>query len=207
MENKIPQPKTIARHYIDGKLCDYPAEAVFSAINSFDYNYNSVKVLVELGEISLSEDLYIDGTTIRSRAARRKIYWRKTAERFSSLANEKLQEALSELTDQIDEPPEDESAREGHTDISPEEARKIAKRIKEKVDLSQNKEVDKKLQEIEGLCKRNEKHDEIIKKCEDRCGICPGQIPSVVLCMPKKMAMTNDRRPTTTFKWQHKINM
>jgi hypothetical protein len=47
MKNKIPQPKTIARHYIDGKLCDYPAEAVFSAINSFDYNYNSVSIPIQ----------------------------------------------------------------------------------------------------------------------------------------------------------------
>jgi transposase len=158
-----------------------------------------VKVLVELGEISLSEDLYIDGTTIRSRAARRKIYWRKTAERFSSLANEKLQEALSELTDQIDEPPEDESAREGHTDISLEEARKIAKRIKEKVDLSQNKEVDKKLQEIEGLCKRKEKHDEIIKKCEDRCGFAPAD-PECGVMHAKEDGY--DQRPTPNYNVQ-----
>ncbi len=46
MINKIPQPKTIARHYSQGRLCDYPAETVLSAINSYDYKYDSVTIPV-----------------------------------------------------------------------------------------------------------------------------------------------------------------
>lgn len=46
-----------------------------------------VMILVERGEIKLTEDLYIDGTTIRSRAARRRIKWRSNAERFGASAD------------------------------------------------------------------------------------------------------------------------
>lgn len=47
--NKIPGKKTLARHFAQGKLCDYPAEAIFSAINSFDYEYNPIAIPIELG--------------------------------------------------------------------------------------------------------------------------------------------------------------
>lgn len=50
-----------------------------------------VMILAGRGEIELSEDLYIDGTTIRSRAARRRIKWRSNAEKFAASADEDIQ--------------------------------------------------------------------------------------------------------------------
>jgi hypothetical protein len=47
MKNKLPRPQTIARHYSEGKLCDYPAENVLSAVNSYDFNYNSVTIPIQ----------------------------------------------------------------------------------------------------------------------------------------------------------------
>lgn len=47
--NKIPGKKTLARHFAQGKLCDYPAEAIFSAINAYDYEYNPIAIPIELG--------------------------------------------------------------------------------------------------------------------------------------------------------------
>lgn len=40
---------TIARHYSLGKFCDYPADALLSAVNSFDYNYNPTAILIKTG--------------------------------------------------------------------------------------------------------------------------------------------------------------
>lgn len=53
-----------------------------------------VMILAERGEIKLTEDLYIDGTTIRSRAARRRIKWRSNAEKFGASADSDIQEEL-----------------------------------------------------------------------------------------------------------------
>lgn len=47
--NKIPQPKTIARHYAEGKFCDYPSDIILSAVNSCDYEYNPTTIPVRLG--------------------------------------------------------------------------------------------------------------------------------------------------------------
>ncbi len=51
--NKIPQPRTIARHYAEGKYCDYPADIVLSAVNSHDYEYNPTAIPIKLGFIQL----------------------------------------------------------------------------------------------------------------------------------------------------------
>ncbi len=48
-ENKIPQPRTIARHYSEGKYCDYPADTIMSAVNSYDYDYNPTAIPIRLG--------------------------------------------------------------------------------------------------------------------------------------------------------------
>lgn len=47
--NKIPRPRTIARHYSEGRYCDYPADIIFSSINSFDYDYNPTAIPIQLG--------------------------------------------------------------------------------------------------------------------------------------------------------------
>lgn len=47
--NKIPRPKTIARHFADGKYCDYPADIVLSAVNSYSVEYNSIAIPLKLG--------------------------------------------------------------------------------------------------------------------------------------------------------------
>lgn len=47
--NKIPRPSTIARHYAEGKYCDYPADIVLSAVNSYDKDYNPTAIPVEIG--------------------------------------------------------------------------------------------------------------------------------------------------------------
>lgn len=52
-ENKIPQPRTIARHYAEGKYCDYPADIVLSAVNSHDYEYNPTAIPIKLGFIQI----------------------------------------------------------------------------------------------------------------------------------------------------------
>ena len=46
---KIPTSKTIARHYSEGKYCDYPADIIFSAVNSHDFEYNSIAIPIKLG--------------------------------------------------------------------------------------------------------------------------------------------------------------
>ena len=38
--NKIPMPRTIARHYSEGKYCDYPTDILLDAVNTADLPYN-----------------------------------------------------------------------------------------------------------------------------------------------------------------------
>lgn len=52
-KNKIPQPRTIAKHYADGKYCDYPTDIVLSAVNSHDYEYNPTAIPIKLGFIQV----------------------------------------------------------------------------------------------------------------------------------------------------------
>ena len=56
-----------------------------------------IHILAERGEISLEKELYIDGTTIRSRASRHRIKWRSSAEKFSAAADAAIQEAIQDL--------------------------------------------------------------------------------------------------------------
>lgn len=46
--NKIPQPRTIARHYSEGRYCDYPADILMSAVNAHDYSYNPTAIPIRL---------------------------------------------------------------------------------------------------------------------------------------------------------------
>ena len=52
-QNKIPKPRTIARHYAEGKYCDYPTDIVLSAVNSHDYEYNPTAIPIKLGFIQI----------------------------------------------------------------------------------------------------------------------------------------------------------
>lgn len=52
-KNKIPQPRTIAKHYAEGKYCDYPTDIVLSAVNSHDYEYNPTAIPIKLGFIQV----------------------------------------------------------------------------------------------------------------------------------------------------------
>lgn len=48
-QNKIPNSKTVARHFADGKYCDYPADVILSAVNSYNLHYNPITIPVRLG--------------------------------------------------------------------------------------------------------------------------------------------------------------
>lgn len=134
-----------------------------------------VTILVKMGEIKLSEDLYIDGTTIRSRAARRKIKWRSNYERFSASADEDIQEAVNGLLDQVEngESGED-NERQGHVDkYTPDEARRIANEIEERAEKEGLKNTRGKITAIRKACDRKEAHDEVLEQCDGRCGVAP----------------------------------
>lgn len=57
-------PRTLARHFSEGKVCDYPAETVLSAVNAYDYGYNSISIPVQIGfkqmfEINIDAFIYM----------------------------------------------------------------------------------------------------------------------------------------------------
>lgn len=47
--NKIPLPRTVARHYSEGRYSDYPADAIFSAVNSHDLTYSPTAIPFSIG--------------------------------------------------------------------------------------------------------------------------------------------------------------
>ena len=47
--NRIPRPKTLARHYSEGRYCDYPAEVVMSAVNAEPLTYNPTAFPIKIG--------------------------------------------------------------------------------------------------------------------------------------------------------------
>lgn len=134
-----------------------------------------VAILVKRGEIKLSEDLYIDGSTIRSRAARHRIKWRSSHERFSASADEAIQEAVSGLLEQIENGDSaDDNERQGHVDkYTPEEARHIADEIGKRAREEGLKEPRGKIKAIMDACDRKEAHDKVLEQCDGRCGIAP----------------------------------
>lgn len=129
-----------------------------------------VASLAQMGEIELSEDLYIDGSTIRSRAARLKIKWRSSAERYSEIADEKIQEGVRALLEQIEEGEEADIAR-SHNNYTVDEARKIADAVAKK--LNGKKSGSGKITEVRNACDAKEKHDRTIEDCNGRCGVSP----------------------------------
>lgn len=88
-----------------------------------------VLILVERGDVDLTKDLYIDGTTIRSRAARRRIKWRSNAVKFASLAERDIQQGIRELLEQVENGDASEDTATAHVCYTTEEARRIADSI------------------------------------------------------------------------------
>lgn len=132
-----------------------------------------VTVLVRRGEITLAEDLYIDGTTIRSRAARRRIRWRKSSEKFSALADRKVQEAINEMYGQMDQGMESDEAGAEHVSYTVDEAREIVNQMEHEARKKGVPGVRGRMARIRKAIDRKETHDETVRQCEGRCGVAP----------------------------------
>lgn len=129
-----------------------------------------VAELARMGEIELSEDLYIDGTTIRSRAAKLKIKWLSNAQRYAEIADEKIQEGIKVLLEQIDEG-EKADIPQSHNNYTVEQARQIADAVERKI--NGKKKGMGKVTEVRKACDAKDKHDKTIAECEGRCGVSP----------------------------------
>lgn len=132
-----------------------------------------VRILVERGEIELTRDLYIDGTTIRSRAARRRIKWRVNAEKFSALADEDIQDGVKALLEQVENADATDDGNQGRVIYTKEEAREIVSRIEQRAQKEGLKNVRGKITAIRDACDRKEKHDKTLEQCSGRCGVSP----------------------------------
>ena len=132
-----------------------------------------VLILVERGEIELTKDLYIDGTTIRSRAARRRIKWRRNAEKFGASADSDIQEGVKALLEQVENGDSMDDNTVGHVTYTKEEARQIADRIEKKAQKDGLKNVRGKITAIRKACDRKEAHDKTLEQCAGRCGVAP----------------------------------
>lgn len=131
-----------------------------------------VSVLVERGEVTLAEDLYIDGTTIRSRASRRRIKWRSSAERFSISANNDIQNGIKDLLAQVEDGIAEDKDTQGHVEYTVEEAREMADKI-EKQAKEKGLKVKGKITAVRDACVRKEVHDKTVEQCNGRCGVSP----------------------------------
>ena len=158
---QFPDHTTISRFKT---RCMPHIKAIFSRL---------VLILVERGEIDLSKDLYIDGTTIRSRAGRRRIKWRSNAERFAASADEDIQEGVRALLEQIETGDSGEDIDSGHVTYTKEEARQIADRIEQRADKEGIRNVRGKITSIRNACDRKDAHDKTLEQCEGRCGVSP----------------------------------
>ena len=135
-----------------------------------------VQILVERGEVELSKELYIDGTTIRSRAARYKIKWRKNAEKYGAKADDNLQEALRDLQNQIEEGVSNDNSNAPSVRRTPQDAYRIAKKIEESIgDKNDRKSqsIRSKIRKVRETANRKEEHDRTLAACGDRCGVAP----------------------------------
>ena len=47
--NKVPRPRTIAKHYSQGRYCDYPSDILFEAVNNYEYDYNPTAIPIRIG--------------------------------------------------------------------------------------------------------------------------------------------------------------
>ncbi len=132
-----------------------------------------VRILAERGEIELTEDLYIDGTTIRSRAARRRIRWRSNAERFGASADADIQEGVKALLGQVENGDSTGESNAGHVTYTKEEAREIADRIGREAQKEGLKKVRGRITAIRNACDRKDAHYRTLEQCAGRCGVAP----------------------------------
>ena len=132
-----------------------------------------VRILVEKGEISLSKELYIDGTTIRSRAARRRIKWRSNAEKFSAMAGAEMREALKDLMSQVEDGLENDSVVEPHVELTPEDAILIAGQIDEAMGENPKKGMKSRIRRVRDAARRKQAHDRTLRECKGKCGVAP----------------------------------
>lgn len=132
-----------------------------------------VIILAERGEIELTKDLYIDGTTIRSRAARRRIKWRSNAEKFGALADADIQDGVKALLEQVENGDVTDDNDTGHVAYTKEEAREIADSIEQKAQEDGIKNVRGKITAVRNACDRKEAHDKTLEQCGGRCGVAP----------------------------------
>lgn len=131
-----------------------------------------VQILVERGEIELTKDLYIDGTTIRSRAARHRIRWRGNAERFSASADADIQEGVRDLLEQAENGDSAGDGNTGHVSYTVEEAREIADRIECRAQ-EEGLKIKGRISALRKACDRKEAHDMTLAQCGGRCGVSP----------------------------------
>lgn len=158
---QFPDHTTISRF----KTCCMPyIKIIFSRL---------VQILVERGEIELTKELYIDGTTIRSRAARRRIKWRSNAEKFASSADADIQEGVRSLLEQVESGDTADDNSTGHVTYTKEEAREIADRIEQKAREEGLRKVRGRITAIRKACDRKDTHDKTLGQCAGRCGVAP----------------------------------
>lgn len=143
------------------KLCIPYIKDIFSSI---------ITVLVQRGEVKLSEDLYIDGTTLRSRAARKVIKWRSSAERYGKMADEKIQQGVRELLKHIDEGLASDQEKEP-VHYTTAQAREIATAVATK--LGGKGKGMGMVSEVREACDRKDAHDNTLEQCDGRCGVAP----------------------------------
>jgi len=158
---QFPDHTTISRFKT---RCMPHIKAIFSRL---------VGILAERGEIELTKDLYIDGTTIRSRAARRRIKWRGNAERFGASADARIQEGVRALLEQVENGDNADDSGAGRVAYTKEEAREIADRIERRAREEGLKNVRGKIAAIRDACDRKEAHDRTLGQCGGRCGVSP----------------------------------
>ena len=158
---QFPDHTTISRFKI---RCMPYIKVIFSRL---------VLILVERGEIELTNDLYIDGTTIRSRAARRRIKWRINAEKFAASADTDIQESVRALLEQVENGDNADDNSHGRVKYTKEEACEIAGRIEVKAKQEGLRNVRGKITAIRRACDRKEAHDRTLAQCDGRCGVAP----------------------------------
>ena len=132
-----------------------------------------VRILVERGEIELAQDLYIDGTTIRSRASRRRIKWRSNAQKFVTSADADIQQGVKALLEQVENGDSMAENNSGHVTYTKDEARRIADRIEQRAQKEGLKKVRGKISAIRKACDRKEAHDKTLEQCAGKCGVAP----------------------------------
>lgn len=137
-----------------------------------------VRVLVEKGEIQLSKELYIDGTTIRSRSARYNIRWRRNAERLGELARAGLEEAVEQLLVQAQEAEIiDADYVAWAVERTPEDAGNIAAEIESRIageaGKGNSRSIRSGIKKVNEYARRRQAHEDTLKACRGRCGVSP----------------------------------